>query len=73
MKNFWLSWYAPEKLGTFEIHAPWWDTGTRMSDDAMTVVCAVRAESEEAAKEFVLASCDTRPEALEWRFCEAKL
>lgn len=70
MKCFWLSWWHTDKDGTFELHSPWWRSGWR-GDDA-SVCAAVRAESEEAAKEIILASFDVRPVDLEWRFCEER-
>jgi hypothetical protein len=74
MSNFWLSWYCLDgDMGKFELHSPWWISGTRTDDDASTICAAVQAEDEEAAKEVVLASYDTRPTALEWRFCEPRM
>jgi len=76
LKNFWLSWYA--KTGAYELHWPWWTSGYRYVHrdgeecEEPTIVAAVRAESEEAAKEIVIASHDTPPTALEWRFCEER-
>lgn len=68
---FWLSWYhLADTMGPFEIHNPWWITGHRSSDDASTIVCAIRARDEDAAKEKIMTSYDNRPDALEWRFCE---
>lgn len=73
MSNFWLSWYcADDDMGKFELHSPWWISGTRMTDDASTICAAVQAEDEEAAKEVVSASYDIRPASLEWRFCEPR-
>jgi hypothetical protein len=73
MKKFWLSWYHdPAKLGGFELTAPWWVSGTRMSDDADTVVAAVQADHPEGAKDRVLRSYDVPPDDVEWRFCEER-
>ena len=78
MTAFWLSWYLTKEMGAFELESPWWVSGARVwqkGDEIWTddsIVAAVRAESEEAAKELVLASFDKRPEAIEWRFCEPR-
>lgn len=71
MNAYWLSWWMKEADGAFELHSPWWISGER-PDGSRPVVAAVRAESEEAAKEAVMAAYDRRPAALEWRFCEPR-
>ncbi len=77
MNNYWLSWYATRATGAWELHWPWWISGYRIKwDDAgddvqePTVCAAVRADSEDAAKEIVLTAHDKRPVNIEWRFCE---
>jgi hypothetical protein len=75
MNTYWVSWYAHARSGPWTLHWPWWISGWRlyMSDetpDEPTVCAAVRAESEEAAKEIIIAAHDRRPENMEWRFCE---
>ncbi len=73
MKSFWVSWYEPpDLLEAFELHWPWWISGSRMSDDAITICAAVKAESEEKAKELILDAHDNPIAALEFRFCEEK-
>jgi hypothetical protein len=68
--NKWrLSWYWVPGMGDFELHSPWWVSGTRMSDDAETVVACVIASSEDSAKELIFRAYDTRPSDIEWRFC----
>lgn len=52
MKSFWISWYHEQSFGAFELHSPWWVSGS--TDTANTVCAAVRAEDEEHAK------CDSR-------------
>jgi hypothetical protein len=69
MNAYWLSWYHPYDIGQFELHAPWWISGERMDPEAATIVAAVRAENEDAAKQLVVDSYDTPPD-LEWRFCD---
>lgn len=71
MKNFWLSWWWLDADGAFELHWPWWISGWRESDEA-SVCAAVRAESEDAARELVLASYDKRPGNVEFRFVEER-
>jgi hypothetical protein len=69
-RNYWLSWYHDiDALGAFELHSPWWVSGTRL-DGADTVCAAIKAENEDAAKAAVVAAYDTPPDTLEWRFCE---
>lgn len=79
--NFWISWFHTPELGAYELHSPWWVSGVRIVADRFnfdeevehpTICAAVRADSEEAVKEAVLASYDKRPTDLEWRFCEPR-
>ena len=69
MKAWWLSWYHPPALGSFELHSPWWISGCRLEDGADTIVAAVRAEDESEAWQVVYRSYDVAPEyGLERRF-----
>jgi hypothetical protein len=70
MKAWWISWYNPFPRDEFELHSPWWVSGYRMSDDAETMVAAVRAPSEEEAMTVVAMAYDDKPAptAIEWRF-----
>lgn len=71
-KNWWLSWWwDPDTQGSFELHTPWWRSGSD-PDDRISIVAAVVAPSEDAARELILAPYDTRPESLDWRFCEER-
>lgn len=70
MKSFWISWYSPPELGDFELVSPWWISGERLSDDALTICAAVRAEDEAGAEALIMAAYDKKPQSLEWRFCE---
>jgi len=78
MTNFWLSWIHRDGIGAFEIHTPWWVSGHRMAArgdeelDEPTIVAAVQADDEDAAKEKVMSAFDKRPAWLEWRFCEPR-
>lgn len=69
MRRYWISWYAPPELGPFELHSPWWISGRRCSDDALTICAAIQAADEDAVREVVYASFDERPASLEFRFC----
>lgn len=77
-KSFWLSWVAVEEHGPFTLHTPWWISGARLiakEDEDIeepTICAAVRAQSEEAAKEIIFAAHDTRPAEIEFRFCEPR-
>jgi hypothetical protein len=70
---WWISWYNTRPLDSFELHSPWWVSGERCSDDAETVVAAVRAASEDEARAAVAHAYDERPtpDEIEWRFVEA--
>ena len=69
MNNYWISWYSPETNSEFEIHSPWWISGYSFDPDAVILVAAIRAESEEAAWKFIRDSYDEEPEITE-RFIE---
>lgn len=72
MKSYWVSWYHAPNLGGFELTAPWWVSGTRMNDDAQTIVAAIRADNPEGARDRVLRAYDVRPDDVEWRFVEER-
>ena len=59
MKSFWISWYHEQSFGAFELHSPWWVSGS--TDTANTVCAAVRAEDEEHAKRIVVEAFVTPP------------
>lgn len=80
-KNWWLSWYSTPDTGAYTLHWPWWVSGARIVADRYafdegreepTICAAVQADSEEAAKEIILAAHDRRPANIEWRFCEER-
>lgn len=71
MKNWWVSWYGT--ASPFTLESPWWISGYRCDgiegmSETPTICAAIQAESEEDAKDIVLASHDTPPADLEWRF-----
>ena len=66
LKRFWISWY---ECGEFHLLSPWYDTGFRISDGAMTVCAAVLAPSAEAAHQRIL-DAHVKAADPEWRFCE---
>lgn len=70
MTGYWLSWYHSALHGEFELHTPWWISGSRIQPWSDTIVAAVQAESEEAAWEVVRNSYDNPPETLEKRFID---
>lgn len=74
MSAWWLSWYGPAPMSTFELHSPWWVSGWA-ADDAggytVPIVCAaVRADNEFAALARVFTAYDDPPETIRWRFVE---
>ena len=72
MTNYWVSWYATEANGPYEIHTPWWCTGWRLSDDAETICAALKAKSEHDAMEQIYRAYDQRPDSIEFRFVEPR-
>lgn len=72
MKAFWISWYSTPEMGGWELHWPWWESGMRCCDEALTICAAVQATDEDAAKAVVRASYDNEPEHIEWRFVNAQ-
>jgi hypothetical protein len=70
LKAFWISWVQTKGHGTFELHSPWWYSGT--TENGSTVCAAVRAEDEDAARICVYESYDKTPFSLEWRFVDPK-
>lgn len=72
LKNFWVSWYD-KNYGKWELHWPWWVSGERLSDGALTICAAVQAESADAAMILIEEAHDEpRPLPLEWRFVHPK-
>lgn len=68
MKSYWVSWYDT-LYGKWEMASPWWLSGERGSDGAMTICAALRAPDEESAKRLIIMAHDEpRPRDLEWRF-----
>lgn len=70
--KWWVGWEAADMA--FEIHTPWWISGYACYDDENlpTICAAVAAETEEDAKAYIIASHDTPPDDLQWRFCEER-
>lgn len=72
MTNYWVSfWMHEDQMKEFECHAPWWRTGFDL-DGNISIVIAVQASDEEAARAFVIKSFDTPPSAIVWRFVETR-
>lgn len=71
MNAYWLSWWWAPDIGEFELHSPWWISGQRL-DGARSVVAAIRAPDEAAAKQVVMESHEAPPASIEWRFCERR-
>jgi hypothetical protein len=68
MTNYWISWYHNHaKLGEFELHSPWWVSGSDL-DGNVTIVAAVKAEDEDAARVVIHECYDTASFSLDWRF-----
>jgi hypothetical protein len=67
--GWWVGWYNDLDIETFELHSPWWVSGEDM-DGNETMVAAVRAEDETAARQQILDAYDNPPRSARWRFCE---
>lgn len=70
-RPWWVSWYSPLPLSTFELHSPWWVSGYD-ADDRPTMCAALRADNEFAALAAVFAAYDDPPQTIEWRFYEER-
>lgn len=75
--GWWISWYSPHDLASFELHSPWWVSGYGFEEnedgdlvEVPTIVAAVRAENEDAAWDLIYSAYDDRPGDIEQRFCE---
>lgn len=70
MKAFWISWWNPPDASAFELHFPWWVSGTRGSDGAGSICAAVQAEDADAAVRMVRQCYDVPMTEMQFRFCE---
>jgi hypothetical protein len=73
-RNFWVSWYSPDELGSWELHSPWWVSGWAVTEteDVQTICAAIKAKDEDDARTRVLASYDKPPATVAWRFVEER-
>lgn len=72
MNKYWVSWYSPEELmGKFELHSPWWVSGSDMGSRD-TICAAIKAHTEKEAKQIVRECYDDCPPPIEWRFVEER-
>ena len=69
--NFWISWIHEEEMGGFELHSPWWISGSGERSE-ITICAAVRACSQEYAMGFIRTAYDTPPTGLIFRFVEER-
>lgn len=77
MRNYWISWiHCIEIMGKFELHSPWWISGSiwfgEQDTEADTICAAIKAFSEEDALELIYKCYDIRPEEIEFRFCNER-
>lgn len=69
--GWWVSWYSPATLDSFELHAPWWISGWSGENmDTPTIVAAIQAEDEDEVWNIVRGAYDNPPASVEDRFCE---
>ncbi len=71
-RPFWVSWWQTPDLPEFELHSPWWISGSRPGDGAASICAAVMAAYEDAARETVYRAFDERPDRLDFRFVTAQ-
>ncbi len=75
MNKYWLSWYhSPEDNGSFTLLFPWWLTGDA-GGGVETICAAVKADSEEEAKQIIQDCYDTPQifDVADWRFCDERV
>jgi hypothetical protein len=76
-QKWWVSWYETPDMyeacicALADTRLPIWPSGFRVSDDASTMVAAVQAENEEAAREQIT-SLYRGIWDIEWRFVEKR-
>jgi hypothetical protein len=71
MRIYWLSWQHSKKLGSYELHWPWWVSGC--DDGGYHSLCAaIIARDEDAVREVVYDCYDARPQHIEFRFIEER-
>lgn len=66
-----MSWWTNQTLGAFELHTPWWISGESGAGH-LSICAAIRAETKAAVREIVYGAYDTRPDYIEFRFCEER-
>lgn len=72
MSNYWVSWYCPAELyGKFELHSPWWVSGED-AEGRYTICAAIKAGSDDGARETIYECYDDRPSSIEFRFVEER-
>lgn len=64
-KNFWVSWYA-DPGRSFELRSPWWVSGE--TGQSTTIVAAIKAHSEDEARDVVRGAHDDPPAKIRWRY-----
>lgn len=72
--KYWVSWWTGTSEGEFELDTPWWVSGYRGSgENSMDSVCAaIKADTENEAREIIYNSYDKRPAHLDFRFINQK-
>jgi hypothetical protein len=69
-KKFWLSWITTVQQGEFELHSPWWHSGT--AQHGQIFCAAVKAVDADAARVIIHECYDNPPFSIEWRFVDEK-
>lgn len=72
LKNYWVSWWQRYEYGAFEIHSPWWWSGSRDIEndkEEFSIVAAIKARNTNDAKKIIYTSYDNPVDSIEFRFC----
>ncbi len=70
MRIYWLSWENRNEFSNYELHWPWWISGS--GDGFNTICAAIVGRDEDAVREVVHDCYDARPDHIKFRFIEER-
>jgi hypothetical protein len=70
MRIYWLSWENRNEFSNYELHWPWWLSGS--CDGFNTICAAVVGRDEDTVREVVYDCYDARPDHIRFRFIEER-
>lgn len=70
MRIYWLSWESRNEFSNYELHWPWWISGS--GDGFNTICAAIVGRDEDAVREVVYDCYDARPDHIKFRFIEER-